>query len=217
MSDGPIDVEVSGGDNQVAAPNTMVRNLVVKVTRGGAPAAGVKIVFLVSAGGGTIGKQESDLRRTFETSTGSDGTATLPLWRLGDREPQKVVARAGDPVEDIVTFAASFPPSIRPLNEDTHQQGPAREPLKLPLYVVVTRGSTPAATVKVTFEVKQGGGKLSQDLVAEVQRLDVRSDERGLASAQYWLIGERGPQLVEAYLTDYPGTKVPFTAEVVSG
>jgi hypothetical protein len=89
----------------------------VQVLLDGKPHNGEKVTFKVVEGGGRIGKDQNHPALTAVETTGLNGIATLPIWKLGLPGQNKVKASIKvDDREDAYTFTAiAKPPSGPPV------------------------------------------------------------------------------------------------------
>lgn len=99
---------VSGNDQVGLAGEPLASPLVVRVTEGGDPVGAEAVTFDVTSGGGEIGDDPTALGASFATTTAADGTATLPIWRLGPAVGvQRVSARIASGMPAMVVFRAT--------------------------------------------------------------------------------------------------------------
>jgi hypothetical protein len=95
-------IEVAAGANQVVLAGTVVPTPIQVLVRGsnGDPAANETVTFTITAGGGSFVTGGT----TAQVSTGSNGIATAPGWRLGKSDvPQIMRATAAGMTRDDIT------------------------------------------------------------------------------------------------------------------
>ena len=97
---------VSGNDQSALAGEAVGKPLVVRVMSSGSPVKNEPVTF-DALGDGQVGKDAGTLGPSFTVKTKADGTATLPVWKLGAAPGQHfVTARILDGLPHMVTFRA---------------------------------------------------------------------------------------------------------------
>jgi hypothetical protein len=185
--------EVRTGDAGQPVPDPVA----VDVLRDGQLAAGVPVEFHVAAGDGQIGDTAGPLGKIYVTATGQNGRATLPVWVLGQRIRQRVVARAGAPARVAASFQASLNLALRKLSGD-QQQTRVSTRLPRPLVVLLTSSSRPIQGAQVTFQVHSGNGQIGErkvlldgTLVPLGDTWETRTGRDGKATLPMWELERR--------------------------
>src|SRR5438094_80719 len=99
-----LTLDVVSGNGQSAVVGAQLAPLIVKVTTGGNPVAGIAVTFAVTSGGGSV--------TGASASSGSNGIATVGSWTLG-------------PTAGINTLTATSPGLGSPLTFTATATGPA--------------------------------------------------------------------------------------------
>lgn len=176
----------------------------VKVTgEGGAPAAGVLVVF---RGTSSIATLDDSI-----AISDAEGTAAAPHWKLLETGQHQLAALVPGAARDTIRFGAT---AIQEGALDYYPQWVGDQIVKVgtatpvePM-VSVTSGGQPLAGVMVTFAVTQGGGVLTTTTAV--------SDQDGLARASGWTLGTTsGIQVVTASAPGFNPESVQFRAFAV--
>ena len=195
----------ASGDAQagtVAQP--LAAQLVVVVSRGGASAVGVEVVWSILSGGGST--------QPATTTTAADGTART-TWTLGTTAgPQSlraaVAGASGSPVTFTATAAAAAAASIS-LTSGSGQSAATGFPLPLPLVVRIRdQFANAVAGTPVQWSVVAGQATLTP--------ASSTSEANGNAQTQVTLGGANGAVSITASAQGLAGSPVTFTATAVS-
>ncbi|MEX2526795.1 MAG: hypothetical protein WEA09_04095 [Gemmatimonadota bacterium] len=192
------------GDNAgiKASEPVVVRPRVQLFTAQGAPAAGHRVRFTATAGGGAV--------TGADQLSGSDGIATVGGWAMGvtGGTNSLQVTLPDHPSVTPVTFtlqaATPTPTHLQIVGETNNQSGQAGTMLpKGPAVYVRGPGNVPVPGITVRFTVLTGGGSVTHSGLSE-------SNELGGAGLGWTLGPTAGSNSVRATLPDYP-TVAPVT------
>jgi hypothetical protein len=198
-------VRAVAGNGQVGvAGRALAAPLVAEADdAGGHPLAGVTLQFAVSAGGGQV--------QPAEATTDGQGRASV-TYTLGSTpgSAQQVTATASG-TDFSVSFSAtaSAPPTAMNAAAGSGQSALAGAPVAEPPAVrVVDANGQPVGGVQIHFAVTRGGGSVTGDVKL--------TGADGVATADSWILGPSGVNVVEATadaetLTGEPATFVATT------
>ena len=193
----PRTSEGLSGHGQEGGPDAVLSEpFVVEVRdQNGDPLEGVRVLFRIVDGGGTL---------SVETTVTDDRGRAATTLTLGSAPGRNTVAAIVSDLESV-TFTAhtrSAPTSLQKAGGD-EQEGPGGSPLAAPLVVtLLDQAGSPMAGVAVTFAVTAGGGTLSATTAI--------TDARGRAASTLTLGRTPGPNTVEVTVAGL--APVTFTA-----
>jgi plastocyanin len=173
----------------------------VKVVDGfGDGVPGVPVTFAVTGGSGTI--------EGAEQITGAEGTATVGEWRLGTLAGTYTLIASAPGLEGV-TFNATGtagPAMALALNLGEDQEASPAGPVAEPPSVVATDTyDNPVPGVIVTFDVKSGGGSVTDPVQV--------TGDNGAAFVGSWTLGpDPGPNTLTATADGLSGSPVTFHA-----
>jgi hypothetical protein len=178
----------------------------VRVTApGGAPLAGVAIMFTIAAGGGSVASGEQ--------VTDAEGYAAPAGWTMGSVpgvQRLTVSAPAGFGNSPLVLEVRAFAKlaTRAEIHAGNGQTGTVGEPLPVkPAIRLTADDGSPVPAWPVTFVVGGGSGSLAG--------ASTQTDENGVATAGSWTLNiHPGQNQVEVYAA---GTPLTFVAHAVAG
>jgi len=196
---------VSGDGQETMLGHPLPQPLIVRVSNGAQPLAGVLVDFSVTTGSGTI-SNASLTGNLLTVATNSDGFAQV-TWRLDSvSDSQQVTAALHADSRLRVVFNASLNLPTLLYESGDGQEAKPGDTVPQPLRVrVVNIGRAPVIGASVQFTVEQGGGTLTvaQPVITQV-------GGNGVAECG-WRLGNTssGSQRVRAELLDAAGNAVP--------
>ena len=191
------------GDNQSGVVGeALAKPFVVRTQdRGGDPLEGMRVVFTVLTGGGSLSA------KTVWTDANGRAESTLTLGSEPGTNTVQVVAHG---TSRVIIFRAEAtlppsPPTTLSIISGDNQAGLTGEPLTNPFVVEVRdENGNPLEGVTVTFAVSAGGGSLSDT--------SVDTDANGLAQSILTLGGDPGTNTIEVTVEGIAKAEI-FNAE----
>jgi hypothetical protein len=202
---------------EVAAAVKLVQALPASISNG-APLEPAPAVRLVGASGSptrrpgvpvsvAVARGEAMLRGTLSVVTDADGVARFPGLSLVGRAGPHALEFSSPGLGPSGEIPLQLTPGVAVLAEaasDAAQTAPElTEVLFAPTVRARDSGGNPVTGAAVTFVVVIGAGSVSGGITA--------SDGEGLARAQHWVLGNAGPQRLDARV-DGVSTPVAFAA-----
>jgi uncharacterized protein YhjY with autotransporter beta-barrel domain/5-hydroxyisourate hydrolase-like protein (transthyretin family) len=194
---------ISSGDAQSATANTaFAAPLVVHADDGGAPAAGVTIDWVVTAGSATVSAPSS--------VTDASGNATITLTAGAVAGPVAVSATRQDAPAATVSFSETVTAVVKSLtlSSGDAQSATANTAFAAPLVVHADDGGAPAAGVTIDWVVTAGSATLAAPTSV--------TDASGNATIALTAGPIAGPVTVSATRQDAPAATVSFSETVTA-
>ncbi len=204
-------LNIVSGNNQTATVGTQLLEPFVAsvIDENGAPVAGRTVVFRCTENNGSLNGGERALALETDANGQAQVVYTLGTW-AGAGNNKVEVSSTG--IQSSVTYIASgtiAPAENIHVASGSQQRGGVNQPLPEPLVAIVTDiGHNPAGDVPVTFNMKSGGGKFSNDQA----EITVNTDSDGRATVPFTLGPEVGnyAHIVEASFPGNAGNPASF-------
>jgi glucose/arabinose dehydrogenase len=172
----PLLLEVTeGGDQSGTVARPLERPVTVRLRRGAAPVAGVRVTF--TAGRGAVDQPEA--------VTDADGVASAGRWTLGQvAGPHTLLASAADAESLPVRATARADVGINvAVHEGDGQQAPRGTAVPIaPAMRITDTWGNPVADLAVEWTVIEGGGAIAGPTT-------VATDVDGVSRVQGWVLG----------------------------
>ena len=203
----PVVTRVHAGQNQRATVSSVlpVRPAIRVLDRVGRGVAGVRVTFVVVAGGGSVGGAEQ--------VTDANGVATVGSWRLGAEPGANTLSARSAGLPEVTfnaTASAAAGQGVLEALADSDAQSAATGTAvaRAPAVIVRDAAGVARSGVAVSFAIGAGGGAVANPVAM--------SDVNGVASSGRWTLGAAaGRQTLTASAPGFGSRS--FTATAVAG